>query len=259
MKLSIQDNTKLWFLLAAILIVGGVFFALFIWLLMRLKWWLIVIITGYLVLLTITDWIAKRIPGLVTRVTNRILSAPIGLLYIVFQLIQPFVTIIGTYLFVTLFAFGLPSLILEGLSKAGWLVLKPETIAFVVIALGSILCSTYYKVTKWIIHSSPMSHWGEHKTQSYQEELAVYLINPSNIVFLLYAIYFIYLGVSGFQQIQNGSYLISEGMDVAILKAFLVFIAFTNMRSKANEVDVDVKELVRQTLRLFGPYDELSK
>lgn len=33
--------------------------------------------------------------------------------------------------------------------------------------------------------------------------------------------------------------------------AFLVFIAFTNMRTKAKEAELDSKELLKQTLGLF--------
>ena len=67
----------------------------------------------------------------------------------------------------------------------------------------------------------------------------------------MYLIYFLLLGISGFIQIQKGTYLISEGMDIAVLKAFLVFIAYTNMRTKAKDTDVDVKELFKKTLLLF--------
>ena len=59
------------------------------------------------------------------------------------------------------------------------------------------------------------------------------------------------LALSGYIQIENGSYLISESFDAAILKAFLVFIAFTNMRNKAKVAEVDVNQLLRKTMGLF--------
>ena len=166
-------------------------------------------------------------------------------------MILPFITIVGTYIFVFLYAFGLPALIAFGFSKIGWFDLKPETIVFLAIALGSILCSTFYQVSKLIVRKTPLRDWGEHRYESYREELAVYLIHPNNVIFLMYLIYFLLLGISGFIQIQKGTYLISEGMDIAVLKAFLVFIAYTNMRTKAKDTDVDVKELFKKTLLLF--------
>lgn len=57
--------------------------------------------------------------------------------------------------------------------------------------------------------------------------------------------------VSGFLQIEKGSYLISQELDTAVLKAFLVFIAFTNMRTKAKDTEVNIKDLFQRTLKLF--------
>lgn len=64
-------------------------------------------------------------------------------------------------------------------------------------------------------------------------------------------IYFAFLAVSGFLQIENENYLISQELDTAVLKAFLVFIAFTNMRTKAKETKVNIKDVFQRTLKLF--------
>ena len=42
-----------------------------------------------------------------------------------------------------------------------------------------------------------------------------------------------------------------KDFDAAILKAFLVFMAFANMRTKSREAKADIKELLQQTLKLF--------
>ena len=69
--------------------------------------------------------------------------------------------------------------------------------------------------------------------------------------YFLYLIYFAFLAVSGFLQIENENYLISQELDTAVLKAFLVFIAFTNMRTKAKETKVNIKDVFQRTLKLF--------
>jgi hypothetical protein len=61
----------------------------------------------------------------------------------------------------------------------------------------------------------------------------------------------VFLSVTGYLQIQSGGYLVSQGFDAAVLKAFIVFIAFTNMRTKAKDAELDSKELLKQTLGLF--------
>jgi uncharacterized membrane protein YesL len=76
-------------------------------------------------------------------------------------------------------------------------------------------------------------------------------MHPSNIIFALYLVYFVFLAISGYLQIQDAGYLISEGGDAAVIKAFLVFIAFTNMRSKQKDAKLNVKELLHKTLLLF--------
>ena len=106
-------------------------------------------------------------------------------------------------------------------------------------------------MSKFIIRHTPIRDWGNHTYESYREKLAFYLIHPSNIMFMLYLVYFVFLAISGYRQIQYGEYLISESFDGALLKAFLVYIAFTNMRAKASVAELDVKGLLQRTLLLF--------
>lgn len=250
MNKMLNDNTKLWILIFTILLIGGSFFAIFAWAFIKLKWWFPLIFVMVFVLFAVTDWVGKR-GGRLAVIIEKVLSAPLVVLVCLIGIVQPFITIVGTYLFVSIYAFGLPTLLLYGVSKLGWLEITPETIVFTVLALGSILCSTCYSVTKWIVHQTPLRDWGEHKYELYREDLAVYLIHPKNVIFVLYFVYFLFLGVAGFIQFQKGSFMISESLDAACLKAFLVFIAYTNMRSKAKETDVDVKNLLGRMLSLF--------
>lgn len=249
-RLKLSDKTKLCLLLIAIILIGGVTFACVYWLIMRLRWWILLLIGGFFVLYEITEWSAKLLPGKFMEACKKVVSLPIVVLYFVVSTVQPFITIMGAYFFVTIFVFGVVAIILTGINTLGWIILKPETIVFVVIALGSVFSSTY-SVTKWIIEHTPLKNWGNHDYESYREQLAFYMVHPSNMVFLIYLIYFVFLAVSGYLQIQFGNSLISKEFDYAILKAFLVYIAFTNMRTKAENADLDVKELLKRTLLLF--------
>ena len=96
-----------------------------------------------------------------------------------------------------------------------------------------------------------MRNMDNHKYEGYRERLAFYVIHPSNVIFLLYCLYFVFLLATGFIQIQNDGNLLPGGYDVAVLKAFLVFIAFTNMRTKAKVAELDSKMLLKQTMGLF--------
>ena len=248
---KLSDKSFLGVLLIVILVIGGLSFAGFVWLLENFKWWYLLVIVGYICVCSFTEWIYSELPCNLLNVIRYVASFPLAVTYLLFEIGMPFVTIIGTYLFVVLFAFGVPALLLIGLGKTDMIVLRLETIVFIVFSLGSIICPNYHSMTKWIIRHSPLQDWGNHRYESYRQELADYLIHPSNIVYALYLVYFLFLAISGFVQIQDGGYLISEGGDAAVIKAFLVFIAFTNMRSKQKDAQMDVKELLQKTLLLF--------
>jgi len=254
-NLKLSEKTILKLLLATIFIVGGLTFIGLFWLFVDFfvdfKWWSLLIFAGYGFVYFLTKYLYTKWHNKFTDFIMRAMSVPLEVICFLVNIISPFITIVGTYCSVLLLAFGVPTVVLASLSHIGWLVLKPETIVFIVFAIGSILCSSSYRTTKWMIHHTPLRDWGNHTYESYREALAIYLIHPSNVIFLLYLIYFAFLTVSGFLQIEKGSYLISQELDTAVLKAFLVFIAFTNMRTKAKDTEVNIKDLFQRTLKLF--------
>lgn len=247
---QISDKAKLWLLICAIIAIGGIAFSSMYWIIMRLRWWIILLLAGYGLLYVLTEWSATIFPGRVMRIFENIVHIPIAITFSFMELVHPFIAIVGTYFFVVLPTFGIPAFLLICLSKCNIWIQRPETIIFIELALGSILCSTY-SVAKWFIRRSPLKDWGNHEYEKHREQLAYYLVHPSNMVFLLYFIYFVFLAISGYQLIQFDRFLFSNRIDTSILKAFLVYIAYTNMRVKAKETEVDAKELLDRISRLF--------
>ena len=254
MRLTVR--AKIGLLLFATLLIGGSAFVFFGWMLFKLKWWTLLVMVVIYAWFSLSVWLSRHSKGKVMKVAINVVSAPLGFLFLAIGLMQPFITIVGTYLFVALFGFGIPALILKGLDYVFGLGLLPETICFISISLGSILCANSYLVTRNIIHWSPLRNQGEHRYEGYREKLAYYLIQPENVVFLLYLTYFILLSVTGFMHMQYGVILISDVFDSAILKAFLVFIAFTNMKTKAHDSKLDFQEILKLTMGLFVHDDE---
>ena len=208
-------------------------------------------ILAFFLWMSFSNWLDKRGKSKVMRIVSRFVSMPVQIVFLLVALAQPFITIVGSYFFVALFAFGLPALILIGLTYSCNWGLLPETIAFIVLSGGAILCANSYRLTKWMIKRTPLRNIDNHKYEGYRERLAFYVIHPSNVIFLLYCLYFVFLLATGFIQIQNDGNLLPGGYDVAVLKAFLVFIAFTNMRTKAKVAELDSKMLLKQTMGLF--------
>lgn len=250
--LVFSDQTEMSLLLMGILLFDGGICLLIYWLFRSIPWSTIFILVGYFILFCITEWTVSDAAGKFWVILRKVVSAPMFIIYFVVGMMQPFIAIVGTYLLVSMFAFGFLYLILVGLNSICGLGLSSATRAFLVMSVGSILCSHSYATTKWVIHRSPLRNWGNHAFESYREELAEYVMHPSNVIAVLYFLYFVFLIVSGYMQIQSNSYLVNKEFDAAVLKAFLVFIAFTNMRIKAKDAELDVKELWRKTLLLFS-------
>jgi len=68
--------------------------------------------------------------------------------------------------------------------------------------------------------------------------------------------YFVFMAITGFKQLQYATFLISSEIDAAVTKAFLIFIAYTNMLSKSSEVDINSKDLLVKVLRLLFSDDK---
>ena len=238
-------------LIITILVLGGLIFSVVLWLLIKLQWWFIPMILAFFLWMSFSNWLDKRGKSKVMRIVSRFVSMPVQIVFLLVALAQPFITIVGSYFFVALFAFGFPALILIGLTYSCNWGLLPETIAFIVLSGGTILCANSYRMTKWIIKRTPLRNMDNHRYEGYREKLAFYVIHPSNVIFLIYCLYFVFLLATGFIQIQNDGNLLPGGYDVAVLKAFLVFIAFTNMRTKAKVAELDSKMLLKQTMGLF--------
>lgn len=249
--LKLSEKTRLGLLLTIVLVFGGLVFVGFCYLVIHFKWQYVLVLSGYVGIRLLMEWLSRRITSRFLNILKKVISLPGTVFYLLLKSLMPFLTIIGAYFFVALFAFGFPAAVLFWFAYFGLWELKLRTIIFVVFTVGSIICTHFYRITKWMIRSTPLRDWGNHTYESYREQLAIYLIHPSNMMFLLYLLYFVFLGISGYLQIEKDSYLITQGIDTAILKAFLVFIAFTNMRVKAKDAELDVRELYQRTLQLF--------
>ena len=157
-------------------------------------------------------------------------------------MISPAITIFTSYIFLIVYSFFPPRMLVFLLKFLFSMNLSIESTIF-----------TYgEKYIQWIIKRfSPLKNWGNHRYEELQEELALYVIRKNNIIFLIYFIYLLYLIISNFVQIQYNTPLISIAIDNAVLKSFLVFIAFSNMINKSGEVDIESKFLLNKILKLI--------
>lgn len=95
MKLSVQIKMRL--LLLAILVAGGVVSCLFCWLFSKFQWWMSLVIVLFAVWLAFAGWVSEHSKGRVMKVISYVVSAPVAIGFLAIALVQPFITIIGTY------------------------------------------------------------------------------------------------------------------------------------------------------------------
>lgn len=193
----------------------------------------------------------------IVKTINFVISLPIVITKILFNLMHPTIIVFMSYMCLGAYAFGIPIVIVIAFDFLFDQNISWETMFFITLAAGSIISVHGAKFIYWMIKEhSPLKNWENHKYEAVQTELALYVINKNNVNFLIYLVYFLFLSISGFMQIQYNEPLITTDIDSAILKAFLVFIAFSNMVNKSKNIEIKVKPLLSKMIRLITTHDE---
>jgi len=256
-KIKIPEKVMLSSIIFVIVGVGIVFTSFYLWLMSKFEWKAVVYLIGYLVVFMCLQWLTDKIRNKMLIIFNFIFSLPMLIIKIWSKLMLPTMTILMSYIFLGLYAFGLPMLIIKGLDFLLDLNISEATIFFIAFAIGSIISVHGSRFISWMIKEySPLKNWENHKYEAVMTELALYVINKNNVNFLIYLTYFLYLSISGFMQIQYNESLITTNIDGAILKAFLVFIAFSKMVSKSKNIEIKAKPLLNKMIRLITVDDE---
>ncbi len=256
-KVEVSEKAKLSLIISVFVGVGLVFTSLYIWLLEKFGWKAMLFFIGYVVIFICLQSLIGKSQNKILKVFNFVVSLPMVITRIWFYWMFPTMIILTSYFYLGLYAFGIPMLVIIGLNFLFNLNISWVTMLFITLAVGSIACVHGTRIIHWVIKEySPLKDWENHKYEAVKLELALYVINKSNVNFLIYLAYFLYLSVSGFMQIEYNESFITTSVDGAILKAFLVFIAFTNMVSKSKEVEVEAKPLLDKMIRLMITHDE---
>ena len=128
---------------------------------------------------------------------------------------------------------------------------------FVSLTLGAIISGHY---------SRPLFGWlsrltaNGHKYEKYFKKLVEYVYKPTNIQFVVFFLYVVYLVASTIYKFEmDGAGLIGNDMDWAVLESFLVFIAYSNMKSKKTAADFRFSEIFRIMLGMWTTHDNVEE
>ncbi|MBV4088413.1 hypothetical protein KSZ02_08460 [Bacteroides thetaiotaomicron] len=166
----------------------------------------------------------------------KIINFPIPIIYVIFKIALPTVALLFNTIMFFMVTWGIPALILYGLNALFSTNLSEATMNFITLSLASIMSVHASKyVLKAINRFSPitMDTYQEKPERKYIKELTTFIYQGDNVNFFIYLGYFIYLSITAFLTIQYNTYLINANTDFAVLKSFLVFLAFTNMMKQS--------------------------
>lgn len=203
--------------------------------------------TVYIIIYLILQGIINYKKNKILTIAKDILSLPVSL--IIF--IDPIIVILLSYLTLIAYSTIPPTIIVLSSIFLFSVNLSMETSVFIVLTLGSIIGTYGERYIQWMFKKGPFRNWENHKYEEFQEELALYVVQKSNIIFFIYFSYLLYLFISNFILIQYNKPLITVAIDNAVLKSFLVFLAFSNMINKSKEVDMEAKSLLGKIFRLI--------
>lgn len=80
-----------------------------------------------------------------------------------------------------------------------------------------------------------------------------YIYQKENINCMIYIVYLAFIGVSSAKYflVPEHSYVVNEGVDLAVTKAFLVHIAFTNMMTRRKELKLKAHDVMDYVIRIM--------
>lgn len=245
---------------ACILAFGAVIIGLVFWLggttsWMKIVGWVVfaIFMLSLVLSISLSSYAGKRgFAGTVYRVSSWVFRG----LWLLVQLVFPTLLLLVGFMFIILVPFALLFMALKAFSSV--VAINLQTTLFISLSAGAII-SAYY--------SKPLFGWlsrvltaNGHRYEKYFQEMVEYVYQPSNIQFMVYLLYFIYLTVSTIYQLQTGGIpLFGNGWDLAVLESFLVFIAFSNMKKKRVGTAFSFSELFRMMWGMWTTHDNVKE
>lgn len=255
-KLSLSESSMLAVIIITTIVISflaaGIFFGIIYLVGFKLFG---VSVAIYIALAFVCDVVSTKIRQL--SFINRIIEIPLFALGIIAELGQPFIVIM-TSVISPIVAVMVPLFL--GISLVEFCSgkkLSCDTLIFILLTISQIFCVHVPSLTRWVLRNSPLKNWGNHKYEKYREELALYITSPKSYNLIFSVLYVVFLTLSTIWQFEFHSNLFRANLDNAIIKAFLVFLAFSAMRQKTKEIDIKAKDLLPKIFGLFE-HDEVN-
>jgi len=159
--------------------------------------------------------------------------------YIPFKLMLPATFIVAGLFILSLVAGVLPSFLLTEINSYFNLGLNNSTILFFIITLFSMIFVYGSGYIFKRFHKN-RKHLNKDSLMNCIKDLMEFLFHKNNLNYLILLIYLLFLIYSSFYSLQNHKTIFGKDIDMAIIKAFLVYIGFTNLVKRTQKADFSV-------------------
>ena len=209
---------------------------------------IILSLIGYFIFMHIWNILVGKFKT--TKTITWIINIPAVIFGLFVELGHPAIVIYGAIAFPIIFISGIILIFLKILDFLG-INITYHTQLFIMLTTTEIICVHIPCITKWFIKNSPLKNWENHKYEAYKEQLGLYVTSPKNYNFLFSFLYTLFLTANAYCQLEFHTFLISTEWDNAILKSFLVFLAFSAMMQKSKETEINSQDLYTKIKGLF--------
>lgn len=248
------------YIAVSVIIIGFAVVSLGLWLGKNTTWMktVVYILIGDFVLALVLAMCLKEFEkgNKVIGIIYKTVQWNLQVLWFVLMLIFPSMLLLLGLMVIVLSPFSVIMMALKSLAEV--VNVSSQTILFVSLTLGAII-SAYYSepLFRWLSRSLTANG---HRHEKYFKMMVEYVYKPANIQFVVYFLYVVYLLVSTIYKFEmDGAGLIGNDMDLAVLESFLVFIAFSNMKTKRTAADFRFSEIFRIMLGMWTTHDNIEE
>ena len=127
-----------------------------------------------------------------------------------------------------------------------------EIILFLFVCLETIILSCHTDTIKrWMRHFGLWKAWEKDTAKQKLIVIGDYFFQTENMHFIISFVYLIFLFMMAFLNISSSSHLFSNGIDNAIWKAFLVYIAYSTMITRYQKTEATTDETAIKIFKMI--------
>lgn len=246
--MKIEIRVKI--LISIVLILGTVVFGGMTYLFAKWPIWTGLVMLGvavYFMLLSIIPSPRNKI----VRKIYKCLYWPIKVIIILFSVIKPSVGIMSAFMFAFAIS-ALPAVLCWGVYIICVGLPSPELTIFLLVVFSTTLLSNHTDLIKKVLRKlSPWRAWKENDAQKEFVKIGEYVLQSGNVHFVVSLLYVLFLVLYALQTIMKYEPIVPPTLSDAVLKAFLVYVAYSTMMKRYDEQEISTEGLGKEILEMY--------